>query len=197
MPLGSIALRMLGFIFAFYRFSLLKHASLVERMVHTATGDDAIHVAIVPAQRNAANTVRALDCAYTAFIGQGVVRQPIDEVFGSPNYVLYFVPVAPYYFDMGRSFLSSVVGTQYNNISLLSTLLPTRFKRSIPAWVSHENELHMPGRVPALFCSQLGLMLCTVIGIPHSIDPAACSPGELERIVIMRAFPLDDSTHAV
>ncbi len=181
--------RVLGFVFAFYRFSLLKHASIMERIVHTATRDDAIHVAVIPAQM--LHTVRAIDCAYTAFIGYGVVRQPADKVFGNPKYVLYFLPVGQANFNMGTAFLSSVVGTEYNSLSLLSTLLPMSFKQSIPAWISHENEAQMPGSVPALFCSQLGLMLCTVIGIPHSIDPAACSPGDLERIVSMRAILLD------
>jgi hypothetical protein len=194
---------MIGFIFAFYRFSLLKHASLLERMVHAATGDDAIHVAIIPARMSPTRTVEALDCAYTAFIGTGVTTQPVSEVFGNTDYALYFVPAAssaaaaPENFNRGRAFLGSVVGTHYNNLSLLSTLLPRRCKQSIPSWVSHENKAHMPGREPALFCSQLGLMLCTIIDLPHSMDPAACSPGDLERHIITRAFPLDDSSRAV
>ena len=215
---GSETRHMIGFVFAFYRFSRLKQASLLERMVHTVTGDDAIHVAIVPASFCAASEsfsalpnasasffsrIQALDCAYTAFIGKGVMRQSIDEVFGNPNYVLYFVPAAASSgsahanFIRGIDFLRSVVGTHYNNLSLLSTLLPPRFKQSIPSWVSGENEAQMPGRDPALFCSQMGLMLCTIIDIPHSIDPAACSPGDLERHIIKRAFPLDELSRAV
>ena len=198
---GSETRHMIGFVFAFYRFSRLKQASLLERMVHTVTGDDAIHVAIVPA--SFFSRIQALDCAYTAFIGKGVMRQSIDEVFGNPNYVLYFVPAAASSgrahanFIRGIDFLRSVVGTHYNNLSLLSTLLPPRFKQSIPSWVSGENEAQMPGRDPALFCSQMGLMLCTIIDIPHSIDPAACSPGDLERHIIKRAFPLDEISRAV
>jgi hypothetical protein len=187
---------MMGFIFAFYRFSHLRHATLLERMVHTVTGDDAIHVAVIPAATLQGGSVRALDAAYTAFLGHGVVRQPVGDVLDSPDYVLYFVP-ADANFIRGRAFLGSVVGTQYNKLSLLSTLLPASFKQAVPAWVSHENEAHMPGRDPALFCSQLGLMLCTVLDIPHSIDPAACSPGDLERLVVTRSFPLVGLSHAV
>lgn len=206
---GSETRHMIGFVFAFYRFSRLKQASLLERMVHTVTGDDAIHVAIVPASFQSAgqpqgrSSVQALDCAYTAFIGKGVMRQSIDEVFGNPNYVLYFVPAAASSgrahanFVRGIDFLRRAVGTHYNNLSLLSTLLPPRFKQSIPSWVSGENEAQMPGRNPALFCSQMGLMLCTIIDIQHSIDPAACSPGDLERHIIKRAFPLDELSRAV
>lgn len=192
---GSETRHMIGFVFAFYRFSRLKQASLLERMVHTATGDDSIHVAIVPAR--ASQGIQAIDCAYTAFIGKGVMMQPIDEVFGNPNYVLYFVPAAHANFVRGIDFLRSIVGTHYNNLSLLSTLLPSSFKQSIPSWVSGENEAQMPGRAPALFCSQMGLMLCTIIDIPHSIDPAACSPGDLERHIIKRAFPIDALSRAV
>jgi hypothetical protein len=187
-----------GFVFAFYRFSRLRHASLLERMVHTATGDDAIHVAIVPASFCARTRgIQAIDCAYTAFIGKGVMRQPFGEVLGNPDYVLYFVPAAHANFIRGMDFLKSVVGTHYNNLSLLSTLLPRRLKQSIPSWVSGENDAQMPGRDPALFCSQMGLMLCTLIDIPHSIDPAACSPGDLERHIIKRAFPLYELSRAV
>jgi hypothetical protein len=200
---GSETRHMIGFVFAFYRFSRLKQASLLECMVHTATGDDSIHVAIVPASFCACGSIKAMDCVYTAFIGKGVMRQPIDEVFGNPNYVLYFVPAATSEaaahanFVRGICFLRSVVGTHYNKLSLLSTLLPSSFKQSIPSWVSGENEAQMPGRAPALFCSQMGLMLCTLIDIPHSIDPAACSPGDLERHIIKRAFPIDALSRAV
>jgi hypothetical protein len=176
-----------GFIFAFYRFSKLQHASLLECAVHVATGDDAIHVAIVPAvMQNGA--VHAVDAAYTAFMGYGVITQPAEEVLRSPNYVLRFVPARK--FTHGRAFLASIVGAHYNGLSLLSTLLPASLKGSIPAWVSREDAAQMPGQAPALFCSQLGLMLCSVIEIPHAIDPAACSPGDLERLIVTHSSRL-------
>ena len=37
-----------GFLFAFYRFSQLEHANLVERVVRVLTASDIIHVAVVP-----------------------------------------------------------------------------------------------------------------------------------------------------
>lgn len=175
-----------GFVFAFYRYSRLQHATFLERLVHVATGDDAIHVAIIPAMV-LHRSLYYCDVGYTAFIGNGVMKQPADEVMRDKNYACYFVPTP--HDKEGGAFLESVVGIQYNGVSLFSTLLPMRMKRSIPEWISHENDAKMPGKRPALFCSQLGLMLCTIIGVTDGtmMDPAACSPGDLERFVIKHA----------
>ncbi len=178
-----------GFVFAFYKFSRLPSVSLMERVVHAVTNSDSIHVAIIPAFKNAALETRLDSVAYTAFMGRGVEVQSVTEVMNE-CYTFYFVPVSgPDAFDSGLSFLHSLLGAKYNNLSLLTTLLPKRMRRAgiIPLWVSCENKGLMPrAKKPKVFCSQMGLMLCYAIDAVSNvtIDPAACSPGDLERILL-------------
>lgn len=178
-----------GFVFAFYYYSRLPRVSMLERMVHAVTKSDAIHVAIVPAVRSTHGGFRVDSVAYTAFINRGVEMQPVAEVLNG-CYTFYFMPVSgPDAFNLGLSFLHDLVGAQYNRLSLLTTLLPRRLRRpgAIPLWVSCENQGLMPrANKPAVFCSQMGLMLCYAIDavLTVTIDPAACSPGDLERILL-------------
>jgi hypothetical protein len=178
-----------GFVFAFCEFSRLGHPSLMERAVRAVSRSDSIHVAVVPAALDRA--VRRVgivgEAAYTAFMGCGVVAQPVDQVL-TRCYCYSFLPVRggdAALFRDGVRFLRGMVGVRYNRLSLLSTLLPPPLSAHIPAWVSCEGRDFMPRPDgPAVFCSQLGLMLCYRMGsLPASLDPASCSPCELERII--------------
>ncbi len=176
-----------GFVFAFYRFSRVQRPWLIERVVHAATGNDAIHVAFVPATMKSGARFHLAPHAYTAFMGKGVVTQPTAELLGNGEYTYVFMPARDLpTAQQGVAFLNQVVGARYNSLSLVATLLPAALKGSIPRWISCENERHMPSHArPKLFCSQLGLMLCHVVdGVRcNDIDPAACSPGDLEAIL--------------
>ena len=183
-----------GFVFAFYTFSRIQRVSMLERVVHMATGADAIHVAIIPVVKpnNGSTALRVDSVAYTSFIGHGVEVQPVAEVLNG-CYTFYFMPVrGPDAFDAGLTFLNRLIGAQYNRLSLFTTLLPRRLRRpgTIPRWVSCENREGLMPRAdrPAVFCSQMGLMLMHVVDSTQkiTIDPAACSPGDLERILIAK-----------
>ena len=188
-----------GFVFAFYTFSRLRRVSMMERMVHMATGSDAIHVAIVPAtmmmNNNNNNMIHVDRVAYTSFMDRGVEVQPVAQVLND-CYTFYFMPVRDSdAFQVGLKFLNGLLGAQYNNLSLFTTLLPRRMRRAgaIPSWVSCENKRLMPrADKPAVFCSQMGLMLCYAVdAVPPiiNLDPAACSPGDLLKILRRRQPP--------
>lgn len=176
-----------GFVFAFLRYSRMRHPQLVERMVHAATRNDAIHVAFVPAVMLRVDALLLAPDAYTAFMGKGVTSHPTADLLQDDEYTFVFMPVRDEdTMRRGIDLLHHALGARYNNLSLLATLLPRRLKHSVPRWISCEDEHHMPrGSAPVLFCSQLGLMLCHVVGGVRDtdIDPAACSPGDLERIL--------------
>ena len=106
-----------------------------------ASRGDAIHVAVVPAEMGTSVDLIG-GYAYTAFINCGVEKQPVEQVLNR-CYSYRFLPVRCIgMFQKGVSFLDSMVGTRYNRLSLLSTLLPK--KLTVPAFVSCENKDFMP-----------------------------------------------------
>ena len=116
-----------GFVFAFLKYSQLERPKVMERLVRVASWSDTIHVAIVPAVISDDSRVNVVgEYAYTAFIHCGVIAQPVDQVLN--HYYSYkFLPVRCIgVFQSGVRFLESLVGVRYNNLSLLSTLLPAR-----------------------------------------------------------------------
>lgn len=163
---------------------------MMERAVCFATQSDTIHVAVVPAIKNlhGNNRIMLSESAYTSFINCGVEEQPVTDLFNG-CYTFRFLPVKNVeLFMKGMDFLNGLVGAHYNRLSLISTLLPRCFKKagSIPSWLSCENKGLMPRKThPAVFCSQMALMLCYTLKVVSNvtIDPAACSPGNLERIL--------------
>lgn len=109
---------MYGFVFAFCEFSRLGHPSLMERAVRAVSRSDSIHVAVVPAALDRA--VRRVgivgEAAYTAFMGCGVVAQPVDQVL-TRCYCYSFLPVRggdAALFRDGVRFLRGMVGVRYN-----------------------------------------------------------------------------------
>ena len=164
---------------------------MLECAVRFATQNDMIHVAVIPAIYNLKqnNRIMVSEKAYTSFINCGVEMQPVTNLFDG-SYTFRFLAVNDVHtFVKGMDFLNGLVGASYNRLSLVSTLLPRCFKGAgrIPEWISCENKGLMPRKEhPAVFCSQMALMLCyTLNAVSNNVtlDPAACSPGELDRIL--------------
>jgi len=203
-----------GFLFAFYKFSHLSNATIIERMVRMATASDTIHVAILPVPRcilidntigninrdNISNInnhssienifdvhgLEVEDTTYSSFIGAGFLKQNASTVLNH-KYEFLFVPVEPHKYTLGLNFLNSLDGTKYNYWALPLTVLPNSLKPQINNKNNQDgNETNHPSRV---FCSQVGLMLCYKCEVlnPHGMAPACCAPGELSEILKSQA----------
>ena len=196
-----------GFVFAFLRFSNMRHrATWIQRFVHMMTASDIIHVAIVPVRKCQMTARRVLHAvadphAFTAFIGNGYEIQDARAVLHKRHYELIFLPVHDMEaMERGIDFLHSLEGARYNYRALPLTMLPRALKRHrMPNWFTQEEGLSQAlaphhwaeqqqqrhGPDLRVFCSQMGLMLCYVCDVlqHYIIDPAGCAPGELAKIL--------------
>ena len=219
-----------GFLYAFFRFSQLEHASFIQYLVRFATASDIIHVAVVPVldhcvrepDGNTAYNIVVEDKAFTAFMGIGFDVQPVSTVL-TPPYELMLVPTPEHAdFDAGMAFLHGLRGAAYNYRALPLTVLPSMLKRLICSVSSlwsrqpHDDDededankmasynliaRHTPhaareAHQNAIFCSQMGLLVCYVSHVlPHdTMDPSACAPGDLARILRARCALACDPT---
>jgi hypothetical protein len=185
-----------GFLFAFFRFSQLDDANMIQRLVHLLTASDIIHVAVVPIlqckitkKTRKISSILAWDTAYTAFMGTGFLEQKTEMVL-APQYDHMFMPVAAAEdMENGINFLKNLHGASYNYPALPLTIVPGVLKRKAAAWHAQtpkefidEYQHHKHAKI---FCSQMGLMLCYICNtLPdYIIDPAGCAPGELQKII--------------
>jgi hypothetical protein len=200
-----------GFLFAFYNYSQVPQTTWIEKFVHVVTGSDSIHVAILPVpncllkvsqnissgflrDNNENNNNDAIievhklqveDRTFTAFMFSGYEIQKASSVLNE-KYEYIFLPVdeSSQYVN-GIRFLQSLGGSGYNYLGLPLTVLPNSLKP--PVRNSEFNSHCAPSKV---FCSQVGLMLlyrCGLLRDPEEIDPSSCNPGDLRKILTLRA----------
>ena len=206
---GEPILHTQGFVFAFLRFSNMRHnATWVQRIVHVVTASDIIHVAIVPVRECQMTHTHLLYAkadpgAFTAFIGAGFEIQDARAVLRRRYYDLMFLPVHdPEAMARGVDFLHSLEGARYNYRALPLTILPRVFKRhQMPTWFTQEggeltqavapHQWHQQQRQRhggtdlRVFCSQMGLMLCYECEVlpDNLMDPCCCSPASLAALL--------------
>lgn len=187
-----------GFLFAFYHYSKLEHARLLEHVVRLLTSNDIIHVAVVPvwecvlAPNGPPRVHRLLASyhAYTSFVGYGFEAQDARTIL-EPQYELLFLPVHGHDAMMeGLSFLRGLRGAKYNYLTLPLTLLPRSWKPTYHATRIATEEEDEEGHVhyyyrhrdrvstaapssssqQRIFCSQMGLELCYICGaLPRGV----------------------------